>query len=99
MKIKIAGQDALIVYFADAASASVSTRIQLAVSNIRSQMSDIVIDLVPSYASLLIIFNIDQCDLFEAAGLGSGDVLRLQAAHDSIEVELLLIDLELELLR
>jgi len=66
MKIEIAGQDALIVYFADATSASVSARIQLAVSNIRSHMPDIIIDLVPSYASLLIIFNINQCDLFEA---------------------------------
>ena len=66
MKIEIAGQDALIVYFADATSASVSVRIQLAVGNIRSQMPDIIIDLVPSYASLLIIFDINQCDLFEA---------------------------------
>lgn len=66
MKIEIAGQDALIVYFADATSASVSAQIQLAVNNIRTQMSDIIIDLVPSYASLLVIFNINQCDLFEA---------------------------------
>ena len=66
MKVEIAGQDALIVYFADATSASVSVRIQLAVGNIRSQMPDIIIDLVPSYASLLIIFDINQCDLFEA---------------------------------
>jgi len=66
MRIEIAGQDALIVYFADATSPSVSVRIQLAVGNIHSQMSDIIIDLVPSYASLLIVFDINQCDLFEA---------------------------------
>ncbi|MCZ6578856.1 MAG: 5-oxoprolinase subunit PxpB [Gammaproteobacteria bacterium] len=66
MKFEIAGQDALIVYFADATSASVSAQIQLAVNNIRTQMADIIIDLVPSYASLLVIFNINQCDLFEA---------------------------------
>ncbi len=65
MKIEIAGQDALIVYFADATSASVSAQIQLAVNNIRTQMSDIIIDLVPSYASLLVIYDIDQCDHFE----------------------------------
>jgi KipI family sensor histidine kinase inhibitor len=29
-------------------------------------MADIVIDLVPSYASLLVIYNIDQCDHYEA---------------------------------
>ena len=66
MKIEIAGQDALIVYFADTTSASVSAQIQLAVSNVRSQMADIIIDLVPSYASLLVLFDINQCDLFEA---------------------------------
>lgn len=66
MKVEIAGQDALIVYFGDATSASVSAQIQLAVNNIRTQMADIIIDLVPSYASLLVIFNINQCDLFEA---------------------------------
>ena len=66
MKIEIAGQDALIVYFADTTSASVSAQIQIAVSNVRSQMADIIIDLVPSYASLLVLFDINQCDLFEA---------------------------------
>jgi KipI family sensor histidine kinase inhibitor len=66
MRIEVAGQDAFIVYFADQTSASVSAGIQRAVANIRSQMSDIVVDLVPSYASLLVIYDIDQCDHFEA---------------------------------
>jgi KipI family sensor histidine kinase inhibitor len=66
MRVEVAGQDALIVYFAEQASVAVSAQIQRAVVNINSQMADIVIDLVPSYASLLVIYNIDQCDLFEA---------------------------------
>ncbi len=66
MRIEVAGQDALIVYFADQTSASVSARIQRSVANIQSQMSDIVVDLVPSYASLLVIYNIDLCDHLEA---------------------------------
>ena len=66
MKIETAGQDAFIVYFADQASASVSAQIQLAVENIRAQMSDIIVDLVPSYASLLVIYNLDDCDPFLA---------------------------------
>ena len=65
MKVEIAGQDALIVYFGEQASAAVSAQIQLAVVKINSQMADIVIDLVPSYASLLVIYDIDQCDHFE----------------------------------
>ncbi|MCH8177149.1 MAG: 5-oxoprolinase subunit PxpB [Proteobacteria bacterium] len=66
MRIGVAGQDAFIVYFADQTSASVSADIQCAVANIRSQMPDIVVDLVPSYASLLVIYDIDECDHFEA---------------------------------
>ena len=66
MRVEVAGQDALIVYFAEQASVAVSAQIQRAVSNINSQMANIVIDLVPSYASLLVIYNIDHCDHFEA---------------------------------
>lgn len=66
MRVEVAGQDALIVYFAEQASVAVSAQIQRAVVNINSRMADIVIDLVPSYASLLVIYNIDQCDHYEA---------------------------------
>lgn len=66
MKIEIAGQDAFIVYFADNASASVSAQIQLAVTNIRKNMSDILVDLVPSYASLLVIYDLDHANPFIA---------------------------------
>ena len=65
MRVEIAGQDALIVYFAEQASAEVSAQIQRAVVKINSQMADIVIDLVPSYASLLVIYDINRCDQLE----------------------------------
>ena len=66
MKIETAGLDALIVYFADQTSPTVSAKIQRAVANIQAQMPDILIDLVPSYASILVIYDINQCDHFEA---------------------------------
>ncbi len=66
MKIETAGQDAFIVYFGDQVSASVSAQIQHAAANIHTQMSDIIVDLVPSYASLLVLFNLDHCDPFVA---------------------------------
>ena len=65
MKIEIAGQDAFIVYFAQQTSAQVSSQIQNAVRQIRAQMDDVIVDLVPSYASLLVIYDIDACDHFE----------------------------------
>ena len=64
MKIEIAGQNAFIVYFAEQTSAAVSAQIQAAVTNILSSMQSSIIDLVPSYASLLVIFDLDRCDHF-----------------------------------
>lgn len=64
MKIEIAGQNAFIVYFAEQTSAAVSARIQAAVANILATMGDSIIDLVPSYASLLVIFDLDRSDHF-----------------------------------
>ena len=57
-----------------------SAQIQRAVINIRSQMSDIIVDLVPSYASLLIIYNLDNCDPFGARS-------RLREALTDLEAE------------
>ncbi|MCP4469785.1 MAG: 5-oxoprolinase subunit PxpB [Gammaproteobacteria bacterium] len=64
MKIEIAGQNAFIVYFGEQASATVSAQIQAAVTNIVDSMADCLIDLVPSYASLLVIFDLDRSEPF-----------------------------------
>ena len=64
MKIEVAGQNAFIVYFAEQTSATVSAQIQAAVVNIQNSMADCIVDLVPSYASLLIIFDLDRSDPF-----------------------------------
>jgi KipI family sensor histidine kinase inhibitor len=64
MKIEIAGQNAFIVYFSEQTSAVVSAQIQAAVDNILASMQDCIIDLVPSYASLLVIFDLDRSDPF-----------------------------------
>lgn len=64
MRIEVAGQDAFIVYFGEQTSSLVSAQIQQAVRNIHQQMSGLVVDLVPSYASLLVIFDLDKADPF-----------------------------------
>ncbi len=64
MRIEVAGQNAFIVYFADQASAAVSAQIQAAVNNILATMQDCIVDLVPSYASLLVIFDLERSDCF-----------------------------------
>lgn len=57
MRIHVAGENALIVYFADSVSDATSSQIQH-VSQVLSQyMGDVLIDLVPSYASILVLFD------------------------------------------
>ncbi len=96
MRIEIAGQNAFILYFAEQASAAVSTQIQAAVSNILESMQDCIIDLVPSYASLLVIFDLDRSDHFavrqklrealtdlDSAATGSGDLITLPVYYSA----------------
>ena len=68
MKIEVAGQNAFIVYFADQTSAEVASRIQSACTRIRETMPGMLVDLVPSYASLLVVFDLDRADPFAVRG-------------------------------
>ncbi len=56
-KIKIAGENALIIYFSDNASNEVAAIVQNATKAIQAQLTDDIIDLIPSYASILVVFN------------------------------------------
>jgi len=60
--IKIAGENALIIYFADTASAEVLAQVQEAERLIRLNMANEIIDLVPSYASIMVVFNLLEHD-------------------------------------
>ncbi len=90
MSIEVAGQDAFIVYFSEQASPQVSSQIQAAVANINAQMAGIIVDMVPSYASLLVIFDLNKTDPFavrhglkqamvglDAESSGSGELITL----------------------
>jgi KipI family sensor histidine kinase inhibitor len=83
LRIEIAGQDAFIVYFADQSSPQVSSQIQAAVSNIRSTMSGFIVDLVPSYASLLVIYDLNKIDPFEVRSRLRQAVSSLDGKADS----------------
>ena len=62
INIHIAGENALIIYFADHVSSEVSAKVQQAELLIRQAMKDDlsvdVIDTIPSYASLMVMFNL-----------------------------------------
>lgn len=57
MRIEQAGEDALIVYLGEETSAAVSAQVQQACDLIAASMGTALNDLVPSYASVLVIYD------------------------------------------
>ncbi len=78
MEIHFAGEDALIVYLGQEASPEVSNRVQEAAVAIESALGEALVDLVPSYASLLVIYNLLEIDHMAARQ-------RIHAALNALE--------------
>nr|WP_040404078.1 5-oxoprolinase subunit PxpB [Amphritea japonica] len=57
MRIEVAGENALIIYFGEKTDPSVSARVQQAVTILETELNGKLIDMVPSYASLLVIYD------------------------------------------
>jgi KipI family sensor histidine kinase inhibitor len=57
LTISIAGENSLIVYFSDKPSAATSAEIATTAKKLTTFLGATLIDLVPSYASLLVIFD------------------------------------------
>lgn len=64
MKIEIAGENALIIYFSEQVSPESSALIQAMTSAFTPLLGKEIIDLVPSYASLLVIYDDDHYDFY-----------------------------------
>ncbi|ARN72851.1 5-oxoprolinase subunit PxpB [Oceanicoccus sagamiensis] len=69
MKIELAGENALIIYFGDelysgSASPDIAARVQAATAAIAGALQPVLIDLIPSYASLTVIYNALKTDHF-----------------------------------
>lgn len=62
MRITVAGENSFILYFGDESNAEISTQVQLATLHIENTLGEFIIDLIPSYASLLVIYNADEID-------------------------------------
>ncbi len=62
MDIHFAGEDALIVYLGEEASPAVSHRVQSAAAAIETVLGEALVDLVPSYASVLVIYSLAHID-------------------------------------
>lgn len=62
MKIEVAGENSLIIYFGDTTAPEISAQVQQASQALASALGDRLIDQVTSYASLLLIFDPLRCD-------------------------------------
>jgi KipI family sensor histidine kinase inhibitor len=78
MRIEIAGENALIIYFSDITSPAVSAQVQQAMLQIESSMGHFLIDLVPSYASLLVIYDQFTTDQYQVQQCLNGVLGNLQ---------------------
>ena len=68
MRVEIAGQNALIVYFGDELSESISNELTAVANSLTNQSPDWLVDTIPSYASLLVIFDLDRIRHAEVSG-------------------------------
>ncbi|RRJ83056.1 5-oxoprolinase subunit PxpB [Aestuariirhabdus litorea] len=64
MRVEIAGESALILYFGEQATPAVSARVQQVAQALRERLGETLVDLVPSYASLLVIYDPLKTDHF-----------------------------------
>ncbi|GHE98713.1 5-oxoprolinase subunit PxpB [Thalassotalea profundi] len=62
MNIQVAGENALIIYFAEQASPYVAQQVKQAQVLIQRELKQLLVDFIPSYASLLVVYNIDKTD-------------------------------------
>jgi len=65
MRIEIAGENALIIYFGEQTDPATSAKVQQAVTILEKELAEQLIDMVPSYASLLVIYDMLKCDHLE----------------------------------
>ncbi|PID44801.1 MAG: allophanate hydrolase [Proteobacteria bacterium] len=62
MRIEVAGENSLIIYFGDTTAPEISAQVQQASQILAAALGDKLIDQVTSYASLLLIFDPLRCD-------------------------------------
>ncbi|MBP0047381.1 5-oxoprolinase subunit PxpB [Marinobacterium sp. AK62] len=75
MRVEIAGESALIIYFGEHGQPGVAAAVARAASLLRDELGYRLIDLVPSYASLLVLYDPFRTDHLEVRHL-IGKVLK-----------------------
>ena len=83
MELHSAGEDAIMLYLGEETSPEVSARVQAAAAAIEAALGSDLIDLVPSYASLLIIYDALHTDHLSVAHRVREAVTALRVKSDT----------------
>ena len=88
--LTVAGENALMLYFDQRIDPAISALVQQACALIRVELTDDIIDLLPSYASVLLLFNPLRTDLYRVKAQLQHCLAQLQSAnqHSGKVVEL-----------
>jgi KipI family sensor histidine kinase inhibitor len=81
VELHSAGEDALIVYLGQETSPEISAMVQAATLAVESALGEDLLDLVPSYASLLIIYDPMRTDHLQVAHRVREAIAELQSAQ------------------
>lgn len=77
--LRVVGEDALMLYLGDTANAQTLSRVQAAVAAIEMALGNELVDLVPSYASVLILYDPLRSDRHDISHRVRNTVETLQA--------------------
>lgn len=92
IRLEHAGESGIIIYFGDAISESSAARVKAACSQIRLRFTDYILDLIPSYTSLLVLYDADKIDYLSIMSrlrlLLDEEALNLPAENDSRLIQL-----------
>lgn len=89
MELHSAGENALILYIGQETSPEVSARVQAAALAVEAALGEDLVDLVPSYASLLIIYNpltTDHLAVAQRVHACTGDMDSIEAGEGNLVV-------------
>ncbi len=62
MRIAVAGENSLIIYVSEQADAATAARVQQLTRAIEHTLGSLLIDIIPAYASILLLFNVINTD-------------------------------------
>lgn len=92
MRVESVNENTCIIYFGEVISEDTAHLIQMAVARLRHALGEILLDIVPSYTSILICFDLTKTDRFDIksqinqAVVGSNNDISVNSDSSLIEI-------------